>query len=81
MVKDEVSSGYDILSLIHRKFGVLLSAGSIYSILYSLERNGLVKASFNQRARCYALTEKGEETLRVTLILRNKITTLTSNIF
>lgn len=81
VVKGEASGGYDALSLIHRNFGVLLSAGSVYASLYSLERKGLVKASFNQRARCYALTEKGEETLCVVMDMQNRIKTVVGSIF
>ncbi len=34
-------SGYDVISFIHNKFGFLASSGTVYSLLYSLERNGL----------------------------------------
>jgi DNA-binding PadR family transcriptional regulator len=80
-MKNRALSGYDILSLIHKKFGILLSPGTIYSLLYSLERKGLVKASFNQKARSYTLSEKGEETLKNILNLHNRIIALTSSIF
>jgi DNA-binding PadR family transcriptional regulator len=33
-------SGYDVISFIHNKFGFLVSSGTVYSLLYSLERNG-----------------------------------------
>jgi len=81
IVKDAVSGGYDILSRIQRKFGVLLSAGSVYAMLYSLERKGLVKASLNQRARRYMLTEKGEETLKVITTMKNQMEVLAGNVF
>ncbi|MFA5365772.1 MAG: PadR family transcriptional regulator, partial [Candidatus Bathyarchaeia archaeon] len=35
-------SGYDIISYIHNKFQLLISSGTIYSLLYSLERNGFI---------------------------------------
>ena len=34
-------SGYDVISFIHNKFGFLASSGTVYSLLYSLERNEL----------------------------------------
>ncbi|TFH22837.1 PadR family transcriptional regulator [Candidatus Bathyarchaeota archaeon] len=34
-------SGYDVISFIHNKFGFLASSGTVYSLLYSLERNDL----------------------------------------
>ena len=37
-VSDRPLSGYDLVGLIHKKFNLLMSSGTIYSILYSLER-------------------------------------------
>lgn len=31
-------SGYDVIEYIHNKFRILVSSGTVYSILYSLER-------------------------------------------
>jgi len=58
-------SGYDVISLIHQKFGILLSSGTIYSLLYSLERDGLIKGVWNQIKRVYELTEKGTQNIKV----------------
>jgi len=58
-------SGYDIIDLIHKRFGILMSSGTIYSLLYSLERDGLIKGVWNQRKRVYILTEKGEQNTKV----------------
>jgi len=58
-------SGYDIIGLIHRRFGVLVSSGTVYSLLYSMERNGLIKGVWNQRKRVYILAEKGEQNIKV----------------
>ena len=58
-------SGYDIIGLIHKRFGILLSSGTVYSLLYSLERNGLIKGVQNQRKRLYTLTEKGKQNTKV----------------
>jgi len=56
-------SGYDAISAIHKKFGVLLSSGTIYSHLYSLERDNLIAGSWDTKKRIYSLTEKGEDVL------------------
>lgn len=32
-------SGYDVTSFIHSKFNLLVSSGTVHSLLYSLERN------------------------------------------
>jgi DNA-binding PadR family transcriptional regulator len=66
-------SGYDIVEFIHNKFGLLMSPGTIYSRLYSLERNGLVEGKCNQRKRVYSLTCKGEENIRLFLQQLNRI--------
>lgn len=57
-------SGYDAISFIHEKFGVLLSSGTVYSHIYSLERNGLVKGHNDKKKRIYSLTEMGEDFLK-----------------
>jgi DNA-binding PadR family transcriptional regulator len=84
-LQDKSLSGYDIISIIHKRFNILVSSGTVYSLLYSLERKGLVAADVDQRKRVYTLTEKGEQTLETvgkangeinglvqTLIARNK---------
>ncbi len=63
-MSDGPLSGYDLVGIIHKKFNLLMSSGTIYSILYSLERDELVKGRWTQRRRAYTLTEKGEKTLQ-----------------
>jgi len=73
-------SGYDAISFIHNKFQLLVSSGTVYSLLYSLERNGLIQGTWNERKRVYKLTEKGEKTIETILNandrIQNFITTL-----
>jgi DNA-binding PadR family transcriptional regulator len=66
-------SGYDVISFIHNKFHLLVSSGTVYSLLYSLERNGLIAGTWNERKRVYKLTEKGEETIETILGAYGKI--------
>jgi DNA-binding PadR family transcriptional regulator len=42
-----------------------VNSGTGYSLLYSLERNGLIKGLWNQQKRVYILTEKGEQNTKV----------------
>jgi DNA-binding PadR family transcriptional regulator len=42
-----------------------MSSGTVYNLMYSLERDGLIKGVQNQRKRLYALTEKGEQNIKV----------------
>jgi DNA-binding PadR family transcriptional regulator len=62
-LQEKALSGYDIITLIHKRFNVLVSSGTVYSLLYSLERKGLVNAEMDQRKRVYTLTDKGKQTL------------------
>lgn len=58
-------SGYDVIAYIHKKFNILISSGTVYSLLYSMERDGLIKGKRNSRKRTYTLTGKGKETIKV----------------
>ncbi len=66
-------SGYDVISYIHTRFGFLVSSGTVYSLLYSLERNGLVEGVWIERKRVYKLTEKGARTIETILNSHDKI--------
>jgi DNA-binding PadR family transcriptional regulator len=66
-------SGYDVIGFIHNKFHLLVSSGTVYSLLYSLERDGLIEGKWNERKRVYKLTEKGEKTISVILGANDKI--------
>ena len=64
-LKDNPMSGYDVISHIHKTYGILTSSGTIYSLMYSLERDGVIKGVVNQRKRVYSLTEKGKQNIKV----------------
>jgi DNA-binding PadR family transcriptional regulator len=66
-------SGYDVISFIHNKFHLLVSSGTVYSLLYSLERNALIEGTWSERKRVYKLTEKGEKTIDTILSANDKI--------
>jgi DNA-binding PadR family transcriptional regulator len=65
--------GYDILEYINKKFGILISPGTIYCVLYSMERRGLVKGEFAQGKRSYTLTNQGKETIATIQNLEKEI--------
>jgi len=73
-------SGYDVISYIHNKFNLLISSGTIYSLLYSLERNGLVEGVWDERKRIYKLTEKGQKTIETILNASDKIKGFIANL-
>ena len=63
--KVQPQSAYALMNLVHRKFGFLISAGTIYSLLYSMERKGLVIGEALENKRIYRLTQKGDETITI----------------
>ena len=79
-VREGPLSSYDVISYIHNKFNLLISSGTVYSLLYSLERNGLIKGVWDERKRTYKLTEKGERTIETVLNANDKIKGLLTNI-
>jgi len=66
-------SGYDFIASIYKKSHIMVSSGTVYATLYSLERNGLIGGLYTSRKRVYKLTEKGEETIEAILNAREKI--------
>lgn len=72
-LKNGALSGYDVISFIHNRFHLLVSSGTVYSLLYSLERNGLIEGTWNERKRVYKLTEKGQKTIETVLNANDKI--------
>ena len=77
-LRNGVMSGYDAISYIHMKFGILVSSGTVYSHLYALEREGLIEGSFDSKKRVYKLSGKGEQLLETlsksNIELLNKLT-------
>ena len=73
IVNDNPSSGYGILKIIYKNFNVKLSAGTIYTLLYSLEREGLLDVSLKGRVHYYILTNKGKERPQLILTAQNRL--------
>jgi DNA-binding PadR family transcriptional regulator len=73
-------SGYDIIGLIHQRFNVLVSSGTVYSLLYPLERKGLVTADLETRKRVYTLTDKCKQTLETVGRANGEINGLVQNL-
>jgi DNA-binding PadR family transcriptional regulator len=72
-------SGYDLVFRLHTKYDLLVSPGTVYALLYTLERQGLIKGKVEERKRVYELTDYGlenasllkKECKEVTLFLAN----------
>jgi len=71
--KGRPMSGYDFIAFIHKKFHILISSGTVYSVLYSLERDEIIKGMHDSKKRLYKLTDKGEETTKDLLKAYEKI--------
>jgi len=50
-LKKQSLSGYDFIAFINKQFNILISAGTVYSLLYSLERKQLIENSGEERKR------------------------------
>jgi len=59
LLLESPTHGYKLIADIHTLFGVLLSPGSLYPFLYSLEKEQLVKAQKEGKRKRYALTSEG----------------------
>ncbi|KYH40178.1 MAG: PadR-like family transcriptional regulator [Candidatus Bathyarchaeota archaeon B26-2] len=79
-LKKRSLSGYDITLLIHKSFNFPVSPGSVYSVLYSLEREGLIRGFLRGKKRVYMLTSKGEMAVDAVLNMNRRILYLISRI-
>jgi len=61
ILNGESVHGYKIIAEIHKTFGVLLSPGTLYPLLYSLHDEHLVKVKKVDRRKLYSLTTRGRE--------------------
>ena len=73
--------GYDLMDLVYKKSGILISPGTAYAVLYSIERKDLVKGAYVQKKRAYTLTDKGMETIDTILKSKEEIQRFMGNLF
>lgn len=72
--------GYDVITLIADKYGVVVNTGPVYSLLHSLERDKLIKARIYKTKRICTLTKKGEKTLKTIRNANSKIQNIIENL-
>ncbi|MCW4044541.1 MAG: PadR family transcriptional regulator [Candidatus Bathyarchaeota archaeon] len=72
-ISEKPLTGYGIITIVHREYGVLLCAGTVYSLLHSLEKRHAIKAEYVNNTKYYTLSEKGEDTLGIITSNRNRI--------
>lgn len=74
-------SSHDVVTTIHNNFHIKISPGTVYSVMYSLERNGLIEGIWKSRKRVYTLTDKGEETIKTIKNVYERIQILVAQLF
>ena len=60
ILNGEPMHGYKIIAAVHKEFGVLLSPGSLYPLLHSLEKNKLIESRLQKGKKVYNATLKGK---------------------
>lgn len=60
LLKKAPSHGYALIAEIHKRFDVLLSPGTLYPLLYSLEKKEFIDIKKDGRRKNYFLTKKGQ---------------------
>lgn len=80
-LEDESLSGYTAMLMIRKKFNISVSAGTIYYLLYVLERKGFIISIKGNSAKCYRLTKKGETILSIITNIQNRNKPLNGTIF
>jgi DNA-binding PadR family transcriptional regulator len=56
-------SGYEVTTFVNDKFNKMLSPGTVYATVYTLERKGLIEGIMDGRKTVYKLTIDGEQVL------------------
>jgi DNA-binding PadR family transcriptional regulator len=72
---------YDVVSIIQNRHHVSLSPSTVYTCLYTLEKDGLVKSELNSTKRVFMLTDFGKETVKEFWDSKTKIIGLLLNLF
>lgn len=68
------SNGYQIVRFIQKKYDLMISPSTVYSVLYLLEQRDLIKAKSINNTRVYSLTEKGSAMTEIISNHREEIT-------
>jgi DNA-binding PadR family transcriptional regulator len=59
-MKKGMMSGYDVMAIMQKKFGVSLSSGTVYGLLYSMERQKLIEGFQIENKRMYRVLDNSE---------------------
>ncbi|MDI6916761.1 MAG: PadR family transcriptional regulator [Thermoplasmatales archaeon] len=64
LILEKPMCGTDIIKTIHKNFNVLLSPGTIYPLLHSLEKKGLLKCEYEVKTKTYKPGKDAEPKIR-----------------
>lgn len=64
LILEKPMCGTDIIKTIHKNFNVLLSPGTIYPLLHSLEKKGLLKCEYEVKTKTYRPGKGAEPKIR-----------------
>ncbi len=64
MLAEMPISGYDLIKEIFARYNVFLSQGTVYSLLYCMKDEGIIRAEFmkgNMKTKRYSITQEGKQ--------------------
>jgi DNA-binding PadR family transcriptional regulator len=81
LMNESPLSGFDFLIFVRQRYGIVISPGTVYTRLYSLERKGLIKGNLLSGKRVYRLTVKGEHAIKSFLKSKEEIQMFVCSLF
>jgi DNA-binding PadR family transcriptional regulator len=73
-------TGYEIMTYVNENFDVMISPGTVYSTIYSLERQNFIVGNPVGEKRFYSLTETGQQQIGTYVSLKYDILDLIKNV-
>jgi DNA-binding PadR family transcriptional regulator len=73
-------TGYSVMTYVNENFDIMLSPGTVYSTIYSLERQNCLVGNHVGEKRCYSITETGQQRIETYVSLKNEIIDLIKNL-
>jgi len=68
------------MNYVNENFNMILSPGTVYSVIYSLERQNLIMANRVGEKRLYSITQTGQQKMDTFVSLKNEIMDLIKNV-
>ena len=59
-LRENEMSGYEIISFIYDTFNVLLSPGTVYPLVQTLNDQGLIEIATDEKKKTFRLSKRGE---------------------